>query len=104
MRAYIFGIIIIILNLIDALYTKFVVELGVCREVNPVMVYLIDNYGMNWAMIIKMIVICFVVYRLVTSFESKLARIGVYLITGLYTLLSLYHLYTFILLKNGGLL
>lgn len=98
------GFLIIILNLIDALYTKYVVELGLCEEINYVMLFLIENYGMDSAMLIKMIIVCVIVSRLITVFEYKTVRIGMWFITLFYTLLCSYHLYTFIILTKMGLL
>lgn len=104
MYPFILGFIIIILNLIDAQYTKYVVESGVCEEVNPFMKYLMDNYSMDTAINVKMITIIIVVTHLMTVFESKLARLSMWIIIVFYTLLCSWHLYTFITLTNMGLL
>ena len=98
------GLLLTLLNITDALYTKYLINLNLADEVNPIMKLLIDKVGLNNAMNIKIIVITFVILWLIRNMEEKLVKYGVYFLLLVYGLLNCYHLYTYFLLNSRGLL
>ena len=98
------GLVLILLNISDAIYTKYLIDLNLADEINPIMKLLIDKIGLNNAMNLKIVVITFVILWLIRKMDEKIVRYGMYFLLVVYGLLNCYHLYTYFLLSSRGLL
>jgi len=99
MRVYALGILFLFLtNLLDVFYTHKVITAGVAEEFNPLMAWVIENYGFGGLAAFKSFIVV-VIWALLLDCHKKLGRIPE-LVAALfwgsvfaYFLLTLYHLF-----------
>ena len=89
---FLVGLGIFIFNLFDALGTYVGIEFGLAREINPVMIFIMDIIG-DWFMLVKALLGAILFYLIYISWENinRLTRafcIGVLIF---YFLLAIYH-------------
>lgn len=82
-----------ILNFIDAASTMIALETGHFREVNPLMNYLysIDKWLFFFFKIVTVSTICFMFKKMI---DRKFTQYVVYSLTGLYSILICWHVYS----------
>lgn len=84
-------LLVVLLNSADAVFTSLAIDLGVA-EANPVMAAIL-KLGMTWFLFNKLIVVNLMIMFLgLVGRDYSIGRIGMVMVTCIYSLLSIYHL------------
>ena len=81
-----------LMNVLDWYYTGNALMVG-GDEGNPLMKWILVNYGLNGILAVKLIVLAFLGWFLPALFDSKFVRHFFYLAGFAYTGLTLYHIW-----------
>lgn len=88
----------LILNFTDALFTSYWVDHNIAVEMNPIMDYFIQNFGIYIFILFKMIIATVSMIILYLLRHNKFARFGLYFTFTVYFLINLYHIIAFFVL------
>ena len=91
-RAIIILSIFFVLNLFDTISTHLLINLGVVREANPLMAFVIAKGGFISVYVIKILFGAVAWFIFVKNWESKICRICSYILLVMYGPLVLYHM------------
>lgn len=89
MLKYIIGILIIILNMFDGIFTQYAITHLNAIEANPIVKFLINNLGSYW-LIPKILAGFFAGLCVMKYWKYRTAKIGGMITAGLYLLLCAY--------------
>lgn len=104
MKQYVVGVLILLLNIIDSIFTHIFIFNYNVPELNIIIKYYINNFVYFW-WIPKIITIVIGTIVIIYYWEKfSLARIGGYVLLIIYIYVFLYHMYGIYLLKNAGII
>ena len=91
-RAIIVLSLFFVFNLFDTISTHLLITLGIAREANPLMAFVIAKGGFVSAYIMKILSGILVWFVFVKNWDLRISRVCGYILTSIYGLLSLYHI------------